>query len=1017
MKKKILSLLLSICMVSGGLPVTALAADDFVTEDFTSPTQDETEEGEFAATEEEIPDAYTTAASNDFSSMEEAFSDSGDGDTTLLETPTDSILPDYSWYTSNSSSDTYEISDVGDLLGFANIVNNTTTDSNITQNSFAGKTVNLASDIDLSGVDWKPIGGLISYPSITFSGTFNGNNHTISNMTTSDYTPNDATAGFFGSITGTVENLILDNITISSTHYAGGIVGYSSNGGSSKIINCHVKSGTITSTPEQKEDEYDNGDKVGGIIGYCTTGDKVNNCSVSNVTLRAYRDIGGIAGYSDGTITGNKVGEKVKLIQDNTNSYKEGSMLSYVGSIIGRGNINNIKNNTGQAVISLISDVNIGETSLEIKDCVLDLNGCTLSGTPANDSSVLNVSGNFTLCDSSESHSGTVKAEGTGKNKSAITVKDGKTVIQGGNVSADWGIKVLNNANLEMTGGNINASSQGIRMEATQPGMSVTISDGAVISSESCGITVFNMSSSDANKPVLNINGGEINGNDFGISGNGTRHHTEINISGGYIEGKATGIYHPQDGILNICGGTVEGGTGIEIRSGALTVTGGTITGTAPFCVVQNGSGTTTDGAGIAIAQHTTKLPVNVNISAGNISGYYAIYESNPQNNATDDLKNVVINITGGYYQTINGGPVPVYSQDKTGFISGGYFSNDKSNLSQYIAPGYYLDGNTVKPVPAPVLSSNNYLSGLTISQGTLSPAFDRSNTTYTAEVENETEYITVTPVKESSWSSVKVNDKPVTSGTASENITLKEGSNTITVRVTAENGSVKDYIITVTRKEAPAPIEDPSDNQDSVGTPVIKTVKVSGNQAEVYLTGICEKADGYDFVIGKNADCITSRKYIDIRKNITETKAKFSYVQQGTYYAFCHAWKKVDGKKVFSAWSQPYKFKVTAVTVKEPVITSVTVKGRTVTVKIKNSKSALGTDTILGKELYKDQYGKRPVNYGKLVAKNKTTSTITFKNVPKGTYYVGTHAFNRSTANKGKVFSKWSNIKKIVVK
>ena len=167
--------------------------------------------------------------------------------------------------------------------------------------------------------------------------------------------------------------------------------------------------------------------------------------------------------------------------------------------------------------------------------------------------------------------------------------------------------------------------------------------------------------------------------------------------------------------------------------------------------------------------------------------------------------------------------------------------------------------------------------------------------------------------------------------------------------------------------------------------------------------------------MIGKK-DCITTGKYADVLKNKGIT-TKFSYVQKGTYYAYCHAWKKVDGKKVFSDWSEPYEFKIKATTVSAPKITSVKVKGRTVTVTIKNAKGTVGVDTVLGKTTVKDQYGKRPSDYGKLVIKNKKTTTIIFKNVPKGTYYVGTHAYNRTGDANSKVFSKWSNIKKVVVK
>ena len=72
-----------------------------------------------------------------------------------------------------------------------------------------------------------------------------------------------------------------------------------------------------------------------------------------------------------------------------------------------------------------------------------------------------------------------------------------------------------------------------------------------------------------------------------------------------------------------------------------------------------------------------------------------------------------------------------------------------------------------------------------------------------------------------------------------------------------------------------------------------------------------------------------------------------------------------------------------------------------------------------MGKAARKVNGEMRPVDYGKAVKKitNGDTVTVTFKSIPKGTYYVGLHAWNRSSESKTKVFSPWSNGRKIVVK
>ncbi len=151
----------------------------------------------------------------------------------------------------------------------------------------------------------------------------------------------------------------------------------------------------------------------------------------------------------------------------------------------------------------------------------------------------------------------------------------------------------------------------------------------------------------DSNTPAkLTVNGGTIQGQYYGISGNGTRHNTEVTINGGTITStNGVAIYQPQDGIMTINGGTIQSNiTGIEIRSGSLTVNNGTISGgTGTPDSDENGSGTTTSNTGIAVAQHTTDKTITVTINGGTITGGAAIYESNPQNNTENTAVTVSI--------------------------------------------------------------------------------------------------------------------------------------------------------------------------------------------------------------------------------------------------------------------------------------------------------------------------------------------------------------------------------------
>lgn len=193
------------------------------------------------------------------------------------------------------------------------------------------------------------------------------------------------------------------------------------------------------------------------------------------------------------------------------------------------------------------------------------------------------------------------------------------------------------------------------------------------------------------NAANLIVNSGNIEGKDFAISGNGSRNNTNITINGGKIvSSSATAIYHPQSGTLTVNGGTIEGTTGIEMRSGDLIVNGGTIRGTyIPTEVNANDNGSTTEGAGVAIAQHNTEQGINVTINGGTLEGYTALYESNPQNNEEAAVKQIVINITGGTFNAINGGTTSVYSENLTGFITNGTFNTKIT--SEYLDSTYTL--------------------------------------------------------------------------------------------------------------------------------------------------------------------------------------------------------------------------------------------------------------------------------------------------------------------------------------
>lgn len=91
---------------------------------------------------------------------------------------------------------------------------------------------------------------------------------------------------------------------------------------------------------------------------------------------------------------------------------------------------------------------------------------------------------------------------------------------------------------------------------------------------------------------TVNVSGGELKGSGLAcIAGNGTKGQggTTINVSGGTLTAAAAdeasaacGIYHPNEGTLNITGGTINvtDGVGVLMRGGEMTMTGGEINAT-----------------------------------------------------------------------------------------------------------------------------------------------------------------------------------------------------------------------------------------------------------------------------------------------------------------------------------------------------------------------------------------------------------------------------------------------------
>ena len=174
--------------------------------------------------------------------------------------------------------------------------------------------ITLTSDIDLSGIDWTPIG--IDY-NHQYTGTFDGGNYTITGLTV---TGSDQYAGLFGRIGsgGKVMNVKLEGVQIESdneTSAVGGVAGWSYG----NIENCSV-SGSVS------------GSDVGGVVGY-QHGGFLTGCS-SSATVKGTQRAGGMAGAtnSGASLTGCYATGDVTLVSNGTDSYFAGGVVGSNGS-------------------------------------------------------------------------------------------------------------------------------------------------------------------------------------------------------------------------------------------------------------------------------------------------------------------------------------------------------------------------------------------------------------------------------------------------------------------------------------------------------------------------------------------------------------------------------------------------------------------------------------------------------------------------------------------------------------
>ena len=217
-----------------------------------------------------------------------------------------------------------------------------------------GINITLTADIDLTGIDWTPIG---KDDNKAYTGTFDGNGKTITGLTV---TRSNRYTGLFGFIKGTVKNVVLTEVNITSGTFVGGVAGWSFGG---NIENCSV-SGSVSGS---------SGSDVGGVVGYQQVG-SITGCS-SSATVKGTERAGGVVGVTNGGTTP----LTACYATGNVTVENDGTSNAWAGGIVGM-------NGTG----TLIACYAAGNVSGNIVGGAVGVNyanvtACYWSGLPEND--------------------------------------------------------------------------------------------------------------------------------------------------------------------------------------------------------------------------------------------------------------------------------------------------------------------------------------------------------------------------------------------------------------------------------------------------------------------------------------------------------------------------------------------------------------------------------------------------------------------------------------------------------
>ena len=341
-----------------------------------------------------------------------------------------------------------------------------------------------------------------------------------------------------------------------------------------------------------------------------------------------------------------------------------------------------------ETALTAVNKAPVGSTVILLKDCsetgrapeitknvTLDLNGKNLTF------SYITVSkgGNLTIKDSG--NGGTYN--GTSANYSVYVKRGGIFNLESGTLTNSSTNPKTQNVVVRVVG------------DATTPVASTANIMGGKIETKGTPVSVFEPGA------TVNVSGGELKGSGLAcIAGNGTKGQggTTINVSGGTLTANAAdkasaacGIYHPNEGTLNITGGTINvtDGVGVLMRGGEMTMTGGEINATGDDASRTGSVGDTNQKIGVSgvifdrDANYPAVATTSIKIDGdAKVSGAKAAVELINDNNVADAKS--AFKLKGG-----------TYSSDVSALLDENSVAEEKNGV--YVVTTYYAQVGETK--------------------------------------------------------------------------------------------------------------------------------------------------------------------------------------------------------------------------------------------------------------------------------------------------------------------------------